>query len=394
MDKFDGLAYLKITSADPAGVLQKIQQTGVCIYDVVSLDAFSIQFTASRKDIRTIIKLCEKRGDRVDIEGITGLICYMRNILRRPLILVGVLVWLCLALWLPTRILFVRVSGAERLTDTYILECAADCGIQMGASSKDVRSESVKNALLSKIPELGWAGVNTAGCVATVCVQEKNTENKATDQISLSDILAMQDAVVREIIVHSGTPLCQPGQAVKRGQALISSYRDNGQILEFTGASGEVYGDTKRNIQANALLKGYKRTRIISTSKNFYVIIGKKTINFNKDSGILDGSCVKMYEVKECVLPGGFALPVSFVTETITLYETEQITFSAEDCVWLKAYTRNYLENEMIAGSILSESITEDFTEEVYLIRGVYNCREMIADYEYKGITDKYGEND
>ena len=242
---------------------------------------FTIQFSAKRKDIRSIARICEKRGDRIDIEGWTGYIFYILSLLKRPLFLAGLLCWLFLALWLPTRILFVSVLGADRISDTYILECAADCGIRMGASGKEVRSEQVKNALLSQIPTLQWAGVNTSGCVATIYVREKTPKDIVAPKVAITDILSIQDAIVKEIIVHEGTALCQPGQVVKKGQALISCYQDNGQVLQFTGARGEVFGETKRYLHATTPLYAYKRTRILSQSVKNHMVIGKNPIFFH-----------------------------------------------------------------------------------------------------------------
>ena len=269
MDKFDGIAYIKVTSAYPAGALQKIQDNGICIYDVTAPDTFTIRFYTRRKDIRAITRICEKRGDRIDIEGWTGYIFYIFRLIKRPVFLAGLLCWFFLALWLPTKILFVTVSGADSLSESFILECAAECGIRMGATGKEVRSEQVKNALLSKIPALRWAGVNTSGCVATISVSERSEEDTSTPQISITDIVSCQDAIVSEITVYAGTALCKPGQAVKKGQALISCCRDNGQILEFSGARGEVYGKTNRQIKAITPLQAYKRTRILSKTENF-----------------------------------------------------------------------------------------------------------------------------
>lgn len=392
-DKFDGIAVLKITSAYPAGALQKLQNSGIFIYNVTALDAFTVEFSAKRRDIPMICKICEKSGDRVDIEGLTGYIFYILSLLKRPVFLLGAVVWLILALWLPTRVLFVEVAGNSSLPSAYIIEHAADCGIRMGATGKDVRSEQVKNALLSKIPNLHWAGVNTSGCIATISVREKTYDSKATPKVSVTDIVATQDAIIKDITVHSGTALCQPGQAVKKGQPLISCYRDNGQILEFTGALGEVYGETKRNITSVTPMQVYKRTQIEEKKTNFYIIIGKNTINFRKDSGILDSTCVKMYTIKECKLPGGFTLPILFVTEHITRYTVEPVMLADLDCAWLAEYTQDYLANDLIAGNIISAHTIAQQQEDMYCILGTYDCREMIADFEHKGTAQNDGED-
>lgn len=143
-DKFDGIAYVRVTSAYPVGILQRLQQTDISIYDIERIDELTIRFCARRKDVLQILRICEKRGERADIEGWSGYIFYILRLIKRPVFLLGIIGWLLLAFWLPTKILFVTVSGADTLEDAYILECAAECGIQMGASGSEVRSEEVK----------------------------------------------------------------------------------------------------------------------------------------------------------------------------------------------------------------------------------------------------------
>ncbi len=392
-DKIAGTAKLKVTSADPTGTLRRIQKAGIRIYDVSYIDYLSIHFTIKRKDLSNTLKICERAGDSATIGTVNGLASYIGGLLKRPVIVLSFILWLALALWLPTRILFVTVQGENTLNVNYVLEQAAECGIRMGARGKEVRSERVKNALLSKIPTLRWVGVNTNGCIATISVNEKYIQNEKKPKVSLTDLVSTRDAIIKEITVQSGSALCTIGQAVSEGQALISCYRDKGEMLEFTGALGEIYGETKHHVQAVTPVQAYRRAEILSESQKSYIIIGKNPIFFWKDSGISDVSCVKMYDVRECKLPGGFALPIWLVTEHTTTYAVEPILLKEADCAWLYDYAQNYLQANLTAGSILSADTVGSYTNETYSVLGEYDCREMIVDYKYKGITQNNGED-
>ena len=81
---------------------------------------------------------------------------------------IGLCLLLLLVCILPTRVLFMRVEGNESIPENLILEAAEDCGIRFGASRSAVRSEKVKNGILSRISELQWVGVNTKGCIAVI----------------------------------------------------------------------------------------------------------------------------------------------------------------------------------------------------------------------------------
>lgn len=388
-----GMVELSVTSAYPTGSLQAITDLNVCVFDVKIIDAFTVSMRVQRKDISKIRALCKKRGERLEISGLLGAFYYLLSLVKRPVLILGISVWLVCTLYLPQKILFVQVSGNASIPDAYILEAAADCGILFGATGKDVRSESVKNALLSKIPQLQWAGVNTNGCVATICVREKSGLEPATPLISKFDLVAKENAIVRSVTVTKGTALCSQNQAVKKGDTLISPYRDTGLVLEHTGAQGEVYGDTKHQLQVLTPLQWSKRTEVVGTERKFSLIIGKKTINFNNDSGILEGSCVKMKEKWELKLPGGFSLPVMLVVQDVIYYNTEPVVLEQEDCIWLSDYADNYLKSNMVAGEILTSAHQLSADGQCAVFIGTYHCREMIAQFLDRESNSHYGEN-
>ena len=53
----------------------------------------------------------------------------------------------------------------------------------------------------------------------------------------------------------------------------------------------------------------------------FGILFGKKLINFFKDSGILDSTCVRINKMYPFVLPGGFMLPISLIKQEIIYYD-------------------------------------------------------------------------
>lgn len=392
-NSFMGIGKMTVTSAYPAGTLQAISNSGVSLYHIQQTGDFCVSFQSDRSNIAQIRKICAKRGDQLDIDGLIGIFYYFISLLRRPVFVIGIALWLIFALWLSGRILFVLVAGNHTIPSQYIMEQAADCGIGFGAERVEVRSESVKNELLSRIPQLQWAGINTNGCVATVSVQEKT--NTPTDEKTqfIFDLIAKTDSIITDITVTQGTAMCQIGQAVKRGETLISSYRDNGIFLEYVGAKGEVYGNTKHVIQAVAMRQGMKRARIIRQEEKISVIIGKKQINFYNDSGILDTTCVKIYDIKELTLPGGYVLPIKIVTQYITYYDTVPCTLPEDSFEWMADYTDTYLKSTMVAGQIQNRDLQHQVDEETYQLMGQYDCHEMIGNYNTEEKWSQNGED-
>jgi hypothetical protein len=238
----------------------------------------------------------------------------------------------------------------------------------------------VKNQLLSAIPELEWVGINTAGCVATISVRERQSGEDTIQRHGVSSIVATRDGVIRELTVTGGSAACKTGQAVKAGQVLISGYTDCGISIRAERAQGEVYAQARHEISCIMALNFSQRGEQVAAIRKTGIIIGKNRINFSQDSGILDTGCVKMYEENYVTLPGGFILPIAIVTETYIYYDDrESVAVGDLEDTELPQLVRSYLSSQMIAGRIVNADVNISRQEDSILLSGKYECLEMIG---------------
>ena len=160
-----GMVMVRWTSADPSRSLQRINDSGIEIFAIQEMNDLSFRFCIRRKDYKLAKELADKMGDRSEIMRRTGIYWQLENFKQRKLLLCGIIVLAMLTLYLPQKVIFVRVEGNVTIPTQLILEKSAECGIAFGASRRLVRSERMKNELLSALPQLQWAGINTRGCV-------------------------------------------------------------------------------------------------------------------------------------------------------------------------------------------------------------------------------------
>lgn len=386
-----GQLQIEIISADNASILQHLAVCGVELYDISEQDSMTLRITINRKDFNNAEKVLQKYGGKLRIVNMQGAFWRIISVKQHPILLFSTIFLLVLALLLPSRIIYVRVDGNDSIPEQLILEKAENCGIRLGASRRIIRSEKIKNALLSAIPELQWVGVNTSGCVATISVREKTHLNDEENVVSsVSSIVASRDGVIVSATVRSGNLLCNEGEAVQTGQTLVSGYTDCGLTVQATRAEAEILAKTNRNICAVAPLYRQCRDNKTGTEVRYALCIGKKLIKFYKDSGISDISCVKMYSEEYLTLPGRFALPVAIVKETLDFYETKD--GQCENIEWLLADSKRYLLQQMTAGQILNESSEVTTDGDVCILTGKYACLEMIGQVKYEELMYSYGE--
>lgn len=371
-----GKTQMRIISADPESMLHRIHREGIVTWNIEMLDAVTIQFSVTTGDRKRIESLVERSGGKCESSVTLSVLDIVLKILKRPILIAGVLLLLVLSFWIPSRILFVQVEGCTEVPPRRIIQEAEKCGIYFGAIRNKIRSEQVKNKLLSQITELQWAGVRTVGCVAVISVTEKKVNSKNTVNNEVCSIIASREGIISQITILRGSGLCKPGQAVKKGQVLISGYTDCGICIQAQRADGEIMAHTKREIKAVFPTERTTRLKMKDYQEKISLIIGKKTINFSKYSGILGGSCAKIYEQNYINLPGGFILPISILRERWIEYDSEVQKIEPQD---LCGFAREYVLKQTISGKLehTQEKLTNQ--EDCVQLNAVYDCIENIG---------------
>ena len=389
-----GIVRAELVSADPEGTLRALGEAGIELDEITPKGALTLEFLLRREDLPTAEALCRKRGDGFRVLGRQGLWYAVGALWERKLLLTGLVFLLGLTILLPTRVLFFRVEGNRTVPTARILWEAERQGLSFGASRRDVRSEKIKNALLEAIPELEWVGVNTQGCTAVISVRERTAPAPVPEaKHQVGNIVAAMDGYILSVTVTQGTGQVQPGQAVKRGEILISGYTDCGICIQAAQAEGEILAQTRRQLEAVTPAQYLRKGKIIGTKRTLSLLLGKKRIFFWKDSGILEGSCDRIQKDYPLTLPGRFRLPVSLRVETYEIRESTLVKLTdAEASALLEAFAARYLPQQMIAGRIQQTQQTIQRNGDIYRLRGGYLCQEMLGREKREGNGESNGQ--
>jgi len=363
----------ELVCGDMALFLKMLTAQNVSISHIRYKDAISASFQAENRYDGIIQSTVRRCGASLTVTRPKGLCYYLRYF---GILIAGFLCLTVLVLFLPGRILFVRVEGNQRLEEKLILEQAELSGITFGASRKHVRSEKTKNQLLSRIPSLSWVGVNTHGVVAVISVEERSDSGGVHASKLCSTITAKCDGLIVDVSATAGRALCKSGEVVQKGQTLISGISTVGKLPVIGAAEGEILAQTVHHLDAVVLPAAVTMGGKAATENAYGFIINKKKILFSKNSGKMNVRCGTIKVDKYLQLPGGFVLPIGICVITKTeMTEESRIA----DTTWAKAYLSEYLTQHMVSGRILSACYTEQKQEGCCIYHADFACTEDIG---------------
>ena len=390
-----GTVMIELTSADIEGMFFTLNDLGIAFRNVMHKDTLTVVLEISQFDLKAMKALVVKRGGSIRVIKEIGLFWRLKLLAKRPLLVVGFILIMIVVGWLPSRILFITVEGNEMIPSRYIIEQANLCGITFGAPRREVRSEKMKNSLLAAIPSLQWAGINTSGCTAVISVKERSQSEPEKIGKKISSIVAVKDGVIESCTSEKGSLLCKVGQAVKKGDVLISGYTDCGIKITATKAEGEVFAQTRHTLTVITPTDYVQKGEQSHVEKKYSMLIGKKRINFYKGSGISGVSCDRINSEYYVTLPGGFRLPIAFFVSATSEYDRSAVTAGAEFAEsTADSYGQEYLLTQMISGRILHDASITSRRDGVCVLHGQYICSEMIGREQDEEIIGNYGEDD
>lgn len=385
-----GLTQVRLHSADLPGFLSLISLQGIPLYRTSWESELSCCFWVPSQSLSRLQALASQKGQQITVLRQTGIPVLLAAVKTHILLCISCLMLITFTLWMPTRVLFLQVEGNQSVPAAAILAAAEEYGITFSCSRRDIRSEQLKNALLSRLPQLQWVGINTYGCTATISVRENHHVSVSEPADAYGDLYAACDGIIEKCTVRKGSGLCVPGQAVVSGQMLISGQTDTGTALIETPVDGEVYAYTQRSIHAVSPKFHQRIVNSRRTLGSVSIQIRKQRIFLWKNSSISPMECGRIEDEFPVTLPGGFSLPVSLYLNWNVLYTvvTEPVQES-----FLEDYCRDYMTQQMLAGTVLDGQLHTAVLSDTIHLTGTYDCYEMIGRFRQRQIGESHEQD-
>ena len=373
----------RVESGFPERVLNLCAEYGVAFWNLNWESPVAFTFTMTRRDWKRLRRLSKNIDCEMAAVSWRGTPFFLGR-MRYRVGLWATLLACTIGLFFGSFFIWdFEIEGNVNVSQQEILRALEKHGVGFGTYGFSVDSPELRNYMLLEIPELSYIAVNVNGCRAYVQVRERIFAPEIVDKKKAGNTVAAKDALVTAVQPWDGEKQVLPGTTVKAGQLLISGVVEN----DFAGARylrgmGKVYGRTWYHLQCRVPLTVREKTYTGSEKVQRALLVGKKRINLYIGSSILGDTCDKITKGSKGELPGGVALPVTMVTETLRPYEVTEQQRSRQEALALAeealdARLAGYLDE----GEILSREVSSEVVDGDLVVTLSAECEEQIGKF-------------
>ena len=375
-----GYVRSRLRGASPEWALERLADARVAFLRVRRIDDFTIELLLLKKDVAKAEAAARKAMCELEITREFGFGKTFGGLWKRRLFALGLLLCAAGAFVIPKFVFFYDVVGNETVPDEKILRALHSLGVGFGTYGPDIQPQALKNKMLLLVPELQWFTVQQSGMCARVVVRERPEKLAVEERRAPMNVIAAKDGVLTSVSSLEGNCLCAPGQAVTRGQVLISAYTD----LEFTtrvsAALGEIYAETLSRKEVSCPDTALYKQMTGKTARRVSLLAGEKRWNIFANGGNLTGKCDKITKTHMLTLPGGFEIPVGLEITELSGYDLVKKPLPEETAqALLIEQLERGVRQDMIAGEILDEALDLTRQNDRYELHASVRCEEMIA---------------
>lgn len=332
------------------------------------------QFKISVQAFRSLKPLLRKSGTRIRIGKKCGIPFFFFRYRKRKILFAGIFLCMAILFALSRFIWKININGNDSVTDDSILQFLKEQNSSYGTNIANIRCEQLEEDLRSCFAQIIWTSVKREGTTLTIDVQENLAVAKDRSAKELPqefreqeqkgyDLLALHDGTIDSIYVRKGTPLAAQGDAVSKGDVLVSGalpiYDDSGSVTAYRYCTADAdiqlktdyhYKDSFPAVHSERVYSGRKQNRYGISIGSYSVLLRLPWEKAPYETYTVMEARIQMR------LCDSFYLPVYFVRREYEEYEKKQLKYTKEEALeHAKANFTEYLKKITQKGVLILE---------------------------------------
>lgn len=219
-----GTVTATVTGAQPEEFLNLCARENLILWKMLQRDRFTLEIQVTGRQYPRLAELAQRAGFAVGAESRRGLPYFLLRFRRRYALLAGVAVCLVLFGVGARTVLTIDVTGNESLTKEEIISQLRLCGVSVGTYGPNIPIREVENQMMLAMDQLTFFSLNLHGTRAEVIVREKDPAPELREETVPTDVISSAAGVITHIEPWVGDAMFQEGEAVLKGDVLISGH--------------------------------------------------------------------------------------------------------------------------------------------------------------------------
>lgn len=353
---------------------------------------YTMRGTVQAAEYRSLCKIARRLGLKMRIEKKHGIYFTLKRHRDKIGFAAGVIFAAAVVLFLNLFVWEINISGNKAVSSEEIMATLANSGLKTGTLRTAHDARKIEWNIMNDNKEIAWATVNIQGCCVNVVVSETHQEAEMKyDDDKPVNIIAAKYGVIRKMDVFDGQGVVKVGDAVMKGDLLVSAtFEDRHGKLTLKHSRARVMAETDYEITVEFPLEQViETTGGVKKSVKGIEIMGLG-IPLGSSRGCEELPAEK--EEKELYFLW-IRLPVKEIRVKYYTVKQNTITYTAEQA---KGGAFQLLEQkeaeEMSDMEIISRKTEEKIANGKYIIRASYDCIMDIAE-EQDILSDVPWEN-
>ena len=353
---------------------------------------YTMRGTVQAAEYRSLCKIARRLGLKMRIEKKHGIYFTLKRHRDKIGFAAGAIFAAAVVLFLNLFVWEINISGNKAVSSEEIMATLANSGLKTGTLRTAHDARKIEWNIMNDNKEIAWATVNIQGCCVNVVVSEtrREAEMKCDDDKPVN-IIAAKYGVIRKMDVFDGQGVVKVGDAVMKGDLLVSAtFEDRHGKLTLKHSRARVMAETDYEITVEFPLEQViETTGGVKKSIKGIEIMGL-SIPLGSSRGCEELPAEK--EEKELYFLW-IRLPIKEISTKYYTVKRNTITYTAEQA---KGGAFQLLEQkeaeEMSNMEIISRKTEEKIANGKYIIRASYDCIMDIAE-EQDILSDVPWEN-
>lgn len=322
-------------------------------------------------------KAARKNGGRLNIIKKHGLLFLLSKIKNRWGIFTGIVAGIIFLSFVSGFIWNIEITGNKKISDTELVNLMSENGFKEGVRWKDTDRNRIENLILATYKDCAFAHINRDGVKAVLEIDEAVVKPKTVSRKKITNLKAKKSGVIVKATVYDGWAKVKKGDAVTKGDLLISGiYSGEKKVTLYTHARGEYIAQVKEKVKLTVnrtqsykrYLTSQKRKSLLFFGLKIPLYIGKTPKNAETKT---EYNYIKLNEKN---------LPIGICKATVKTFKREEKTLSDRELIYLtNSEINKFIKENFKNKTIVKKKIKTELKENCSTVNGYILCLEDIG---------------